>query len=252
MYRPAARQPAPHIAVLLMHRTADFRNHIATRELAQRGFLVLGMNSRFEGDESAVEWEKLPLDAKAGVELLKKQSGITKVVLFCHSGGGSLLGCYQALAENGAEYAKGPNKITQGTDVLAGLPKADAVVFVDAHPGIAVNMLRSLDPAITDEDKPEVREPTLDATAAANGYRANGALHYSDEFKQRYIKGQAERMNRLIARAQKQLDAGKASGGEQPEKAAFIIAGTGGSKPTCAEPAPRRADRMRGEGAGRP
>ena len=58
----------------------------------------------------------------------------------------------------------------------------------------------------------------------------NGASQYSDEFKQRYIKGQAERMNRLITRAQKQLDAGKASGGEQPEKAAFLIAGTGGAR----------------------
>ena len=58
----------PNIAVLLTHRTANFLSHIATRELAQRGFLVLAMNPRFENNESAVNWDEIALDIKTGVE----------------------------------------------------------------------------------------------------------------------------------------------------------------------------------------
>src|SRR5205807_2528095 len=36
--------PAPHVAVLLIHRTANFLSHLATTELAKRGFMVLAMN----------------------------------------------------------------------------------------------------------------------------------------------------------------------------------------------------------------
>jgi hypothetical protein len=224
------------VAILLMHRTADFRNHIATRELARRGFLVLGMNSRFEGDEGAVSWEELPLDAKAGVELLKKQPGITKVVLFCHSGGGSLLGAYQALAENGVAYSQGPKKITQETDQLAGLPPADGMIFVDAHPGIAVSALRRLNPAVVDEVQTEQIDPTLDGTNPENGYRSDVESIYTDDFRQRYIRGQASRMDRLIDRAQSQLAAAKEAGIENPGGQEFVIAGPGGMSLTTMYP----------------
>ena len=38
--------PAPHVAVLLIHRTSNFLAHLATAELARRGFMVLAMNPR--------------------------------------------------------------------------------------------------------------------------------------------------------------------------------------------------------------
>src|SRR5438105_2075842 len=73
---------APHVAILITHRTANFMSHLGCRELARRGFLVLGMNTRFDNNEAAVHFEDLALDVKAGVELLRRQPGITKVVLF--------------------------------------------------------------------------------------------------------------------------------------------------------------------------
>jgi pimeloyl-ACP methyl ester carboxylesterase len=171
---------------------------------------VLAMNSRFFTNEAGVVWEDLPLDVKTGVEFLQKQPGITKVVLFAHSGGGATMAFYQALAENGPAYSQGVNKLIEGeTARLAGLPRADGIVFADAHPGIPVNLLRSLNPAVVTEGDTNQLNPELDAFNPSNGYNANGPSRYSEEFKQRYFKAQAERMNRLIALAQEQLKQGK-------------------------------------------
>src|SRR5262245_34300136 len=87
LYKPDTG-PAPHVAVLLIHRTSNFLPHLATTELARRGFLVLAMNPRSDNNEAAVDFEANALDIKSGIEFLRKQPGITKVLLFGHSGGG--------------------------------------------------------------------------------------------------------------------------------------------------------------------
>ena len=115
LYKPDSGQ-APHVGVLAMHRTANFLNHRACTELSRRGFLLLCMNTRYENNEAQVDFEKLPLDVKAGVDLLRRQPGITKVVLFAHSGGGPLMSFYQAVAENGPAYCQGSSKLTQCGD----------------------------------------------------------------------------------------------------------------------------------------
>ena len=97
LYRPDAG-PAPHVGILVMHRTSNYLAHRACTELSRRGFLMLCMNTRYENNEAAVDFEKLPLDVKAGVEFLRRQNGISKVVLFAHSGGGPLMALYQAVA----------------------------------------------------------------------------------------------------------------------------------------------------------
>ena len=95
LYSPD-KGPAPRVAVILTHRTANFLSHIATRELASRGFLVLAMNPRFENNEAQVNWDEIALDIKSGVEFLRRQPGIAKVILFGHSGGGTSMSYYQA------------------------------------------------------------------------------------------------------------------------------------------------------------
>src|SRR5262249_53746848 len=139
---------APHVAILLMHRTANFLSHIGARELSKRGFVVLAMNPRSDNNEAAVKWEDNALDVRSGIEFLRRQAGITKVLLFGHSGGGPAMTFYQAVAEKGPSYCQGPNKLMQCMDNLAKLPKADGMILVDAHPGNSVNGLRSLNPAL--------------------------------------------------------------------------------------------------------
>jgi hypothetical protein len=207
LYRPDSG-PAPHVGILVMHRTANFLNHRACTELSRRGFLMLCMNTRYENNEALVDFEKLPLDVKTGVEFLRRQPGITKVVLFAHSGGGPLMSFYQAVAENGPAYCKGPNKLTECADDLASLPSADGVVFADAHPGNAINLLRSLNPAVANENNPPDAPPIaeIDMFDPRNGFNPEGPSRYSAEFQARYFKAQADRMNRLIALARDKLD----------------------------------------------
>jgi len=205
LYKPDGGA-APHVAVLLIHRTSNFLSHIATSELARRGFLVLAMNPRSDNNEAAVRFEENALDIKSGVEFLRRQPGITKVVLLGHSGGGPATTFYQAVAEKGPGYCRGPAKLVECDDALAGLPRADGLVLVDAHPGVSVNGLRSLNPAVIDERDPRKIDPTLDPFNPANGYDARRP-HYSDEFKQRYFRAQAARMNRLIDLARAALAA---------------------------------------------
>jgi hypothetical protein len=105
---------------------------------------------------------------------------------------------YQSVAENGPSICQGAKKLVECGNELAGLPRADGLILVDAHPGNPVNALRSLNPAVTNENRPDRLDPTLDPFNPKNGYRSNGASAYSEEFKTRYFKAQAARMNRLI------------------------------------------------------
>ena len=77
---------APTVAFLAIHRTSNFMNMIGTRELAKRGFTVLGMNPRSDNNEAIVKFEDIALDIKQGVEFLRKQPGISKVILIGFSG----------------------------------------------------------------------------------------------------------------------------------------------------------------------
>ena len=206
LYKPD-RGPAPDVAVLLIHRTSNFLSHSATAELARRGFLVLAMNPRSDNNEAAVSFEENALDIRSGIEFLRGQPGIVKVVLFGHSGGGPATSFYQAVAEKGVAYCQGANKLVSCGSGLANLPRADAIVFADAHPGVSVNGLRSLNPAVIDEGNPNRLDPSLDPFDPKNGYRPTGASTYTDDFKARYFKAQADRMNRLIAEAQARLRA---------------------------------------------
>src|SRR4051812_16264264 len=140
--------PAPTVAFLTIHRTSNFMNMIGTRELARRGFMVLGMNPRSDNNEAIVEFEDIALDIKQGVEFLRKQPGISKVILIGFSGGGPSTTFYQATAEKGPSYCQGPNKLTECSNALAGLPRADGMLLLDAHPGNSVNTMRSLNPAV--------------------------------------------------------------------------------------------------------
>jgi pimeloyl-ACP methyl ester carboxylesterase len=204
LYKPD-RGPAPAVAVLLIHRTGNFLSHLATAEFARRGFLVLAMNPRSDNNEAAVSFEDNALDIRSGIEFLRGQPGIKKVVLFGHSGGGPATSFYQAVAEKGVAYCQGANKLVSCGSALANLPRADAIVFADAHPGVSVNGLRSLNPAVIDEGHPNRLDPSLDPFDPRNGYSLTGASTYTEAFKARYFKAQADRMNRLIVEAQARL-----------------------------------------------
>jgi hypothetical protein len=200
LYKPDTG-PAPHVGFVIGHRTANYLNHIACRELSSRGFLALCFNTRFQNNETQVHWEETPLDVKVAVEFLRRQPGITKVILFGHSGGGPLMSFYQAVAENGPAYCQKPERLVKCTDELRGLPRADAIVFADAHAGNPVQTLRSLNPSVTIDGAKRHVDAALDPFDEKNGFNPKGPSRYSKAFQDRYFAAQAARMNALIDRA---------------------------------------------------
>ncbi|HEU0070692.1 MAG TPA: hypothetical protein VFS04_05310, partial [Alphaproteobacteria bacterium] len=165
-----------------------------------------------DNNEAAVDWDANQLDLREGVEFMKKQPGIQKVVLLGHSGGGPTTSYYQAVAENGLGYCKGANKLVECSDRVAGAPKADGLILVDAHPGNSVNGLRSLNPSLLDENDPTKIDASLDPFNPKNGFNPNGDSTYSADFQKRYYEAQSARMNKLIDKAlklQADMKAGK-------------------------------------------
>src|SRR6476620_8547236 len=221
LWRPASG--TSNIGIVIMHRTSNFLNLAACREMSNRGFVVLCINTRFDNNESQVIFEQTALDVKAGVLFLRQNQsgltpGITRVLLWGYSGGGPAMSFYQAVAESGVGFCQDPHKLVKcdstGSTSLVGLPPADGIVFVDAHPGVAtIGTLRSLDPSITNENNPDKGvNKKLDPYDPKNGFNPNGVSTYSDKFKQAYFEGQSARLNRLIDQAlqiQEAIAAGK-------------------------------------------
>ncbi|MFC0385822.1 alpha/beta hydrolase family protein [Muricoccus vinaceus] len=186
----------PHVAFLIVHRTSDYLRHIGCTELPRRGFAALCMNTRYINNELLVDWDRIALDVKEGMAFLRRQPGIRSIVLLGHSGGGPTLSFYQAVAEVGTAFCQDSRKLVPCRDDLAGLPAADALILADAHPGVPVILLRSLNGA-TISEAPGQFDSSLDPYNSANGYNPNGSSHYSAEFQTRYYAAQSARMNRL-------------------------------------------------------
>ena len=89
---------------------------------------------------------------------------------------------------------------------------------------------RSINPAVTDDSRPDLIDPELDPFNPKNGYNSKGPSTYAEEFKKEYFRAQAERMNRLIDKAlaiQRQMKDGKYA---YPDDDAFLVVrGDGGS-----------------------
>ncbi len=113
----------PHVAVL--YENGRSAGHRMCTELALRGFLTVCINESDTGDN----WENVALELKAGVDYARSQPGITKVVLYGHSGGGAVASFYQAVAENGVKFCQDSRKLSACSGQLAGLTPVDGSCF---------------------------------------------------------------------------------------------------------------------------
>ena len=195
--------PAPHIAFVSAHRTANTIGSSTCTELAQRGFMAICFETRFRNDDIGIQWEELPHDVKAVVDHARAQPGITRVILLGHSGGSPMMSLYQAIAENGKSVCERPELFTNCTDEDYGeMVPADGIVYPDAHPGNTVQALRSFNPSVTIKDGVRTIIPELDPYSEANGYNPHGSSTYSQEFVDRYYVAQSAKMNALIDEVQ--------------------------------------------------
>jgi pimeloyl-ACP methyl ester carboxylesterase len=185
-------------------------------------------NNRFvnsmAGTELVTIFELFALDVGTAVAFAR-DAGYEHVVLYGWSAGGPVMAWYQALAEAGNAVARRRRDLA-GFDGFAGtsgadlaLPAADGMIFSACTIGIGPSFLNRLDPSVVDEDTGE-RDPSLDMYAETSGFDTiTGAGAYDPDFLHRFRAAQAERMHRLIARAQ-----GMSSGEDDP--GVMVIRGT--------------------------
>lgn len=217
-------RPAPRIAVVYDNGFGS-PAHPMCRELARRGFLTWCALST-QQPEGSGDWTEVALEVKAAIEFLRREPGIRAVVLYGHSGGGAVAAFYQAVAENGVGYCRDTRKLAACSEALGVLPKADAVVFPDAHPGMDVMSLRGLNPSIRIEGRDERIDPLLDPFSPQNGFNPTGPSHYSAEFQQRYFVAQAQEMRELTEKALA-IEAARARERLSPAAALIVIPGFG-------------------------
>lgn len=200
MYVPGEAQKK--VGVVIIHSDADYLNFIGGENLARRGFLTLCAN--VEHPDDPLE-KKLP-SVKLAVETMKAQPGIEKVVILGHSGGATLMSCYQAVAENGADIFRDEHRIVKMGEVPE-LTPADGVMLIDSNFGNGVMTLVSLDPGILDETSGTAVDHGYDGGSPENGYRKDGSTRYCEAFKKRFFAAQAARQERLMSAAKERLTA---------------------------------------------
>lgn len=226
LYEPIHPGPKASIALFVMHASGDYLTFSACSEMSKRGYRVLCANnsSSKSGTFDDGIMDRVLLEMKAGVGFLKDYPGVSKVVLFGHSGGATLMTAYQMIAESGVVACQAPQMIHKCPSTLAGLPRADGVVLADANWGQAEMTLLSVDPAVLADDDGLKVDPSLDMYNRANGYDLKGS-HYSDAFRRKFLAAEGARNNALIAKAQARLTLIEAGKGHYIDDEPFIVAG---------------------------
>lgn len=211
----------PKTAVLVMHPRVDFSHHYSVPALVDAGYAVFCGNSRYT-QEAQCEHEELVLDVAAYMRLLREKLGFERVVLFGNCGGASLFAYYQREAGRAPEARTaiapggGPTKFA-----IAKMTKGDGILYVAAHRGQGHVLLRSVDPAVVDENDPFASDPALDMYAERNGFRVPPTpTKYAPEFVSRYREAQRARVKRLDAIAHA-LIAAKERATEESQAPAF-------------------------------
>ena len=225
LYAPEQEADNKHIAVLVMHSDTDYLNFPAGSALAGHGYRTLCANVSRANEPL----DKKLLDVKACMEYLKSLPGVEKVILLGHSGGATLMSCYQAAAENGLSYFQDDKKIVPMSDI-GELPKADGVMLIDSNWGNGVMTLLSLDPAVIDDGCGTRLDKTYDLADPAKGYRPEGAS-YTAEFIEKYQKAQHRRNLRLIDAALARLQALADGEGAYRDDEPWNIAGASQTAP---------------------
>ncbi len=225
LYEPINAGPKSEIGLFVMHASGDYLNFSACGQLSQRGYRVLCANNSTSKSGSYDDGilDKVLLEAKAGVEYLRKYPGVKKVVLFGHSGGATVMTAYQYIAEAGVKACQTADKIHKCPDSLAGLPRADGVVLADSNWGQSTMMVFSIDPAVGKAGGMKL-DPALDMFNPANGFTPTGST-YSPEFVAKFLAAEGKRNNELIKQAQDRLALIEAGKGLYADDEPFFVPG---------------------------
>lgn len=181
LYTPGVSGVQSGIGIVVLHAEQNYQDFIACKELAERGFHVIGSGP------VGVTLEEKVLCVKNCVDYIRNLPDVGKVVLLGHSGGATLMTAYQVFAENGTDYTKGMI-FSDYTDALNHLYKADGMLLLDANWGMSTVILNSIDANVIDEATGERQEPLVPET---------------EELA--YMKLQEQRYSRIVGKARHRL-----------------------------------------------
>ncbi|MFL5294870.1 MAG: hypothetical protein ACJ798_00680 [Phenylobacterium sp.] len=191
---PTGRRPKT--AFIAAHYNVDFAEHYIAPYLASRGFGFLGWNTRYRGAEDQFLLEHAIVDLGVGMRWLREQAGVETIVILGNSGGGSLMGAYQAEA---TDVTLGELLSGAGRDALQTLPKADLYISLNAHQGRPEVLTNWMDASVVDETDPLATDESLDPFNPDNG------PPYPDAFIARYRAAQRARNHRITDWAKAEL-----------------------------------------------
>ena len=207
-----------HIGIEMTHDSASSvgSNNPYCPGLAARGFTVICAdgpfgNASFSSQFAYYGLEQIAPTIASAINYLRNNvtgPRIDKVIIWGTSGGGSLMPFYENVAENGPSACQRPEQLVPCIDTnLHNLPRADAVIILDAHPGLALGEFSYMDPAIIVNanppgNVPTNRDPSLDMFDPANGYNVttNEGV-YTPAFVKRFLAAQAIRNEDLLSQA---------------------------------------------------
>lgn len=199
----APRGRRPKTAVIATHYNVDFSEHYIAPYFARRGYGFLGWNTRYRGFEDQFLLEHAVLDIGVGMRWLREEAGVERIVILGNSGGGSLMGAYQAEAIAPTLAGALP---AVGQDAMAQLIKADLYISLNAHQGRPEVLTDWMDASVVDETDPVATDPALDPFNPDNG------PPYSPAFVDRYRAAQRARNQRITDWAKAELQRLNAAG----------------------------------------
>jgi pimeloyl-ACP methyl ester carboxylesterase len=193
-WTPKGRRPKT--ALIATHYNVDFAEHYIAPYFAARGYGFLGWNTRYRGAEDQFLLEHAIIDISVGMRWLREEAGVERIIILGNSGGGSLMGAYQAEATTPTlhELVDGA-----GRDTLLALPGADLYISLNAHQGRPEVLTDWMDASVVDETDPVATDASLDPFNPDNG------PPYSPEFVERYRAAQRIRNQRITDWAKAEL-----------------------------------------------
>ena len=135
--------------------------------------------------------------------ILASAAALKAIVILGNSGGGSLMGAYQAEAIAPTLTDRLPSV---GQDALAELIKGDLYISFNAHQGRPEVLTDWMDASVIDENDPTLTDPELDPFNPDNG------PPYSDAFIAKYRAAQRARNQRITDWAKAELERLNAAG----------------------------------------
>lgn len=210
LMQPRGRRP--ETVFLMMHPSSTLQLLPLPAAVAQAGYAVLCMGSRYVKNDTALIYEKVALDLGACVRHAKERLGFKQVVLLGWSGGGSLALFFQSQAQRPtiAETPAGDPVDLKAADLWP----ADGVVLEAAHRARARCLVDWIDPSVLDEHAPDRRTPEWDLYSPDLPVRPP----YPQDWLAGYRAAQLARVRRITARVQETLEMLKKRGGDELER----------------------------------